>query len=257
MKARLREVGADVIGARTFTTPKASRLTIPDFLEALKADFQLRGKDSRQNLSHLKRAEDDFGSSLAVALTSEKIDAYKKERLANGDRPASINRLLQLIRQAYGLAVKRDHLSRMPCMEFLSEKGNARKVFCEESEFRTIHGLLRDYLQDLALFGYCTGMRLGEVLSLKRGVREGRRDRTAGRGCQRRRRRRQRAIDSYGWQRSRRYTRTAQNRAPGKNERYHDTVRAGLPSQRQPHCGHSQGLENRLQKGGRSRPSFP
>lgn len=74
---------------------------------------------------------------------------------------------MQLIRQAYGLAVKRGHLSRVPCIEFLSEKGNARKGFCEESEFRAIHGFLPDYLQDLALFGYCTGMRLGEVLSLK------------------------------------------------------------------------------------------
>jgi len=167
LKARLREVGADMIGARTFTTPKASRLTIHDLLEVLKADFQLRGKDSRQNLSHLKRADNDFESCLAVGLTSEKIDAYKKERLANGDRPASINRPLQLIRQAYGLAVKRGHLSRVPCIEFLSEKGNARKGFCEEREFRTIHGFLPEYLQDLALFGYCTGMRLGEVLSLK------------------------------------------------------------------------------------------
>jgi hypothetical protein len=71
---------------------------------------------------HLKRADDGFGNYLAVGLTSEKIDGYKKERLAKGDRPASINRLLQLIRQAYGLTVKRGHLSRVTSIEFLSEK---------------------------------------------------------------------------------------------------------------------------------------
>ncbi len=64
LKARLRELGGDVIDARTFTTPKASRLTTHDLLEALRADLQLRGKDSR---------------CLAVGLNSEKIDAYKKE----------------------------------------------------------------------------------------------------------------------------------------------------------------------------------
>ena len=74
---------------------------------------------------------------------------------------------LCLMAAAYLVAVKRGHLSRVPCIEFLSEKGNARKGFCEESEFRAIHGFLPDYLQDLALFGYCTGMRLGEVRSLK------------------------------------------------------------------------------------------
>jgi integrase len=99
-------------------------------------------------------------------LTSETIDGYKKERLANGDRPASINRPLQLIRQAYGFAVKRGRLSRVPSIEDLSETGNARKGFCEETEFRKIHESLPDYLQDLCLFAYCTGMWKGEVLSL-------------------------------------------------------------------------------------------
>lgn len=167
LRKRLKEVHADEIGARTFTTPKACRLTVHDLLEALKADFELRGKLSAQNGSHLKRADDDFGNFLAVGLTSERIDEYKKERLAHGARPATINRPLQLIRQAYGLAVKRSHLSRVPHIEFLSEKGNARKGFCDESEFRKIHGVLPEYLKDFALFGYCTGMRFGEIKSLK------------------------------------------------------------------------------------------
>ena len=62
---------------------------------------------------------------------------------------------------------ERGHLSRVPSIEFLSEKGNARKGFCEESRFRKIYGFLPDYLQDFALFAYCTGMRYGEVRSLK------------------------------------------------------------------------------------------
>jgi integrase len=48
-----------------------------------------------------------------------------------------------------------------------SEKGNRRSGFCEEQEFRRILSHLPHYLADVALFGYCTGMRLGEVLSLK------------------------------------------------------------------------------------------
>jgi integrase len=167
LRARLKEVHADEIGAGVFTTPKARRLTIHDLLEALKADFELRGKASPQNLSHLRRADHDFGNYLAMGLTAERIDAYKKDRLANGDRPATINRPLQLISQAYGLAAKRSHLSRAPHIEFLSEKGNARKGFCEETEFRKIYRFLPDYLRDLALFAYCTGMRFGEVVSLK------------------------------------------------------------------------------------------
>jgi integrase len=167
LRNRLKEVHADEIGARTFTTPKACRLTVHDLLEALKADLQLREKLSSQNASHLKRADADFGNRLAVALTSEQIDAYKRARLAEHDAPASINRPLQLIRQAYGFAVKREHISRVPNIEFLSEKGNARKGFCDEPTFRKILKVLPSYLKDFCLFGYCTGMRYGEIRSLK------------------------------------------------------------------------------------------
>jgi hypothetical protein len=126
-------------------------------------------------------ADDNCGNYLAVGLTSEKIDGYKKERLAKGDRPASINRPLQLIRQAYGLAVKRGHLSRVPSIEFLSEKGNARKGFCEETEFRKIREFLPDYLQDFCLFAYCTGDAVRRSALAQVGIREGRRDRTTSR----------------------------------------------------------------------------
>jgi hypothetical protein len=49
----------------------------------------------------------------------------------------------------------------------LSEKGNVRKGFSGEIEFRTIYQFLPDYLKDFALFGYCTGMRSGEIKSLR------------------------------------------------------------------------------------------
>ena len=166
LKARLREVGADLIGARTFTTPRASRLSVGELLEALKADFELRGKLSTQNASHLRRAVADFGGYLAVGLTPEKIDAYKKERLAASDKPASINRPLQVVRQSYRLAMKRGHLSRAPFIEMLSEKGNERRGFLSEQEFRDVLAHLPTDLQDLARYCYATGTRKGEAAGL-------------------------------------------------------------------------------------------
>ena len=137
-----------------------------DLLEALRADYVLRGKASGQALSHLKRADADFGEYRATALTSEKIDAYVEERLAHGDAPASINRPLQLIRQGYKLALTRNHLTRAPFIRRLSERGNERKGFFTEQEIRTVISHLPDYLKDFTLFAFCTGMRLGEIKSL-------------------------------------------------------------------------------------------
>lgn len=129
LQRKLKEVGADQLGLHKFTTPKASRVTIHELTEALKSDFELRGKASAQNLSVLKRVDADFGTYRAVDLTAEKIDKYIEGRLADGDRPATINRATQMLGQAYALAVRRETLSRAPYIRHLSESGNARKGF--------------------------------------------------------------------------------------------------------------------------------
>src|SRR5579872_2369215 len=81
LKNRLREVGADIIGAKKFTPPQNQRILIHDLLIALRADYELRGKLSPQNKSGLDRADKDF-QGLANRLTSEQIDLYVQKRLA-------------------------------------------------------------------------------------------------------------------------------------------------------------------------------
>jgi hypothetical protein len=129
LKRRLKEVGADQLGIQKFTTPKVAKTTIHELIEALKADYELRGKASPQNLSVLKRVDTDFGAYRAVDLTAEKVDKYIEQRLVDGDRPATINRTTQMLGQAYALAVKRETLTRAPYIRHLSEAGNARQGF--------------------------------------------------------------------------------------------------------------------------------
>ena len=167
LRDRLKEVGADQIGAKKFTTPKMRRVTVHDLLEDLKAHFELEGQLSPQNKSHIARADKDFGDRLALELWSRDFKAYKIQRLADGDAKATINRPLQMLRLAYSHAVENDELTHAPHIELFSEKGNARKGFCKETEFRKIQDSLPKYLKDFALFAYCTGMRFGEITSLK------------------------------------------------------------------------------------------
>ena len=163
---RLKEIGADDIGARTFTLPKNQKLTIHDLLEALKRDFELRGKLSNQNKSGLKRADADFGTYRAMGLTADKIDAYVQRRVAEGDRPATINRISQMVGQAYRLAIAREELNHMPHIRLLPEAGNERKGFFSREEFDRVSAALPGELADFALFGYLTGWRKGEIASL-------------------------------------------------------------------------------------------
>ena len=167
LRDKMKLIHADQVGARVFQTPKSDKLTIHDLLEALKADYTLRGKASGQNLSHIKRADTDLGDVLATALTPERIDTYIQDRLTAKDRPAAINRATQFVRQAFTLAVRNNRVMRAPYIRRLSERGNERKGFVEEGTYRKIRDLLPSYLQDMFTFSYITGMRFGETVSLK------------------------------------------------------------------------------------------
>lgn len=167
LRNKMKQVHADQIGARVFQTPKADKLTIHDLLESLKADYVLRGKDSGQNLSHIKRADADFGDMLATALTPDRVDHYIQGRLAAKDKPAAVNRTTQFVRQSFTLAARQNRIVRAPYIRRLTEKGNERKGFIEESTYRTIRDLLPVYLRDMFTFSYVSGMRFGETVSLR------------------------------------------------------------------------------------------
>jgi integrase len=174
LRNRLKEVHADDIGATTFITPQQRRLTVHDLLETLKAKFEMNGQDSAQNLSHLKKADEDFGHYLAMGLTPEHVDKYKTDRLGKHDKPATINRPLQMVRQAYRLAAKRGKVARVPSIELLSEEGNARRGFLEPAQFRNLLAALPDDgLRDFCEWAYITGQRKSEIAQLRWSMIEG------------------------------------------------------------------------------------
>ena len=181
LKRRLKEVGADEIGAKPFVGPQQERLKIscgitaedqrkPDcdcLCCALGRDFRLRGKASPENLSNLKRVRLDFALLRATGLRAEQVDRYIEQRQAEGAAPASINRVTQLLGQRFKLAIKQRRLTGAPYIRHLSEAGNVRQGFFSAADFRAVVDNLPDYLKDFARFAYCTGMRKGEIASLR------------------------------------------------------------------------------------------
>lgn len=167
LKDRLDERGASRRGSEAFSTAKMAKQTVGDLLDSLKSDFELRGKLSPQNLCCVNTAKKAFGEHKAMALRPEHVDAYIKEQLADGYKPASINRILQYTQQSFVLAMREGRIARKPYFRRLDESGNARSGFVEESTFRAIHSHLPEFLSDFILFLYSTGMRVGEGKSLR------------------------------------------------------------------------------------------
>jgi integrase len=167
LKRRLKEVGADQIGAKAFVGPKQERIKVSELLDALEDDYKLRGKDSPQFKAHLKHIRAHFGAWRALEVTAEAVDRYIAERLEKGTAEATINRGTQLLSQGFKLAIERRYFSTAPRIRHLSEKGNARQGFFSDTEFRSVARNLPDYLHDFTRFGYLTGWRKGEIASLR------------------------------------------------------------------------------------------
>ncbi len=171
---RLGEMAAEKHGGRSFVGPQQERITVAELLDALKADYKLRGKWSNRIASSMKPVREHFGSWRAVQVTGEAVDKFISE-LLTGDpvqeippkAPATVNRSTQLLAQAYKLAIRRSQLATAPPVRHLSEAGNARQGFFTEKEFRTLLEHLPDHLNDFVRFAYLTGWRKGETASLR------------------------------------------------------------------------------------------
>jgi integrase len=184
LRNRLKELHGEEVGGPAFVTARAKKRTGGDLLDELKADYELRGKASVQNLSHIKTAKEDFGDWLAVAVTPERIDAYIQEKLADGYAPASVNRRLQMLGQSFALAVRRGTLARAPYIRHLSEKGNERQGFFSEQEIMDVLAALPDDgLRDFAEWASETGQRKGEIEQLTWNMVEGDELRIPGEVC--------------------------------------------------------------------------
>ena len=167
LKHRIKEVGADQIGKAPFIGPQQEHMKVSKLLDALEADFKLRGKDSPQFRSHLKHIREYFGGWHVLEVTAEAVDTYIAKRQNEGAKPATINRSTDVLAQAFKRAIQRKHLSTAPQIRNLSEKGNARQGFFHGAGFNALVVNLPLYLQDFSRFGYLTGWRKGEISSLQ------------------------------------------------------------------------------------------
>jgi integrase len=143
------------------------RYTIGELLDRLKSNYELRGKASPQNLSLIKIAKEEFGAKMGDALTADDYDAYVRRRQKDREKKkaakiASINRVGQVLRCAY-------RLQNVPYPRFsMPREQNARQGFFSPTETTSVlNALPDDGLRDFVSFGYLTGMRKGEIASLR------------------------------------------------------------------------------------------
>lgn len=168
LRDRLDQVGADKIGARKFVGPGADRIVMQELFDSLKRDIELRGLRSYSaTANHIDHAAEAFGEYRAREITQELVDKWVQDQLQGGEvAPSTLNRRLQMLRQALQLAVDRGQLAGMPKIRKLSELGRERKGFFSQAEIEGVITNSPDYLKDFIRFASLCGWRRGEIASL-------------------------------------------------------------------------------------------
>ena len=174
LNRKLKDVGADQIGAKQFITPQQERVTVNQILDGLVTEYESGGESGVTRVmnapmkSHLKRLRAFFGTMRAMAVQECHVTEFKKALKAEGKKNATVNRPLQLLEQSYRIATTSNPptLSRMLTVRKYAED-NVRKGKFSHAEAEMIFAGLPKYMAGVARFAYETGARAGEILKLK------------------------------------------------------------------------------------------
>jgi integrase len=147
------------------------RIRISALLQLLLEDYRRRDHADlyQAELRVAKHLHPVFGDVRAAEFSTKKLNLYIEARKDAGAANATINRELAILRRAFKLGYKHDPqlVYRLPVIEALKES-NVREGFLETDCYRRILDALGDEIKPVFVVAYHLGMRMGELLSLKR-----------------------------------------------------------------------------------------
>ena len=163
LRQRIKETGK---GRRIDPTAE-HRVRMAELFDALVTSYENNGRRSLRSLKfRLVPLRATFGQDRALNVTAARIAEYVRTRLAAGKARATVNRELAALKRALTLAVEQERLSSAPRIKMLAEAA-PRQGFVNPADFEAIVAALPDNLRDLARFGYLTGWRVGEIITLE------------------------------------------------------------------------------------------
>ena len=136
-----------------------------DLLDDYRINRRRTIKDAQSRIeNHLRPF---FGNFLAAAITTEKAREYLLLRQSQAS-DGTIQQELALLKRMFSLASRATppKVARVPYIQ-MPRVSNARTGFVERDGYTRLLAALPEYLRPLVTMAYSTGMRRGEIVSLK------------------------------------------------------------------------------------------
>ncbi|PYO40389.1 MAG: site-specific integrase [Gemmatimonadetes bacterium] len=154
------------LGVGIFVAPDVKRTTFEDLCRFIRDEYAVKGRRSTRTLEVvLRRLAVTFAGARAIALTPDRFAAYVRLRMEAGVAQATIRNELNALRHALRLAKRAGKVAAVPEFPTLGAP-NVRTGFFEPEDFAALLAELPEPLRPVAEFGYLTGWRKGEILSL-------------------------------------------------------------------------------------------
>jgi integrase len=168
LRQRLGEGAAGIL-----PPPRAERVRYEGLRDALLADYQTNGRkwlrigrEGKAYICGVSTLDVAFAGYRAIDITTDRLREFIRKQQGAGAANGTINRSLALLRRMFNLAIQDGKLRELPHFPMLKEAA-PRKGFLEHAQFQALRTELPEYLRPVLTMGYCTGMRLGEILGLR------------------------------------------------------------------------------------------
>jgi integrase len=167
-QAILGKVKAKIIEGHYFDTLEENDRTVAEMMERYQQEHVARKASQRAYHGGIKNLVQVFGPLTLAEVTPNRIVQYKAKRYAEGVKPATINRELAIMKNAFNIAMRewewcRDNPVRRVSME---QEHNKRDRWLTDQEESQLLEACPLWLREIVTFALHTGMRMGEILSL-------------------------------------------------------------------------------------------